>query len=123
MPDHSFLTTIDLLDMVRARLKSLNRNDSDYEAARVLGVSQPTTSAWRTGKQRMGEDAGLAAAEFLELEQEYVMACLLFERAQSEKARSFWRELAAKLAQRRDVAAIALLSVFTAFSAASHYLT
>lgn len=122
MADHSFLTTIDLLDMVRVRLKSLNRNDSDYEAARVLGVAQATTSAWRTGKQRMGEDAGLAAAEFLGIEQEYVMACLLFERAQGEKARNFWRDLAAKLAQRRDVAAVCFLSVFAAFAAIPHLL-
>lgn len=122
MPDNSFLTTIDLLDMVRARLKSLNRNDSDYEAAKVLGVSQPTTSAWRTGKQRMGEDAGLAAAEFLGLEQEYVMACLLFERAQSDKSRNFWRDLAAKLSTRRDVAVIAAASVFTVYAALPYLL-
>lgn len=120
MTDPVVMTTTDILDAVRLRLKSLNRNDSDYEAAKVLGVSHGAVSHWRTRRHTMDDKAGLAAANFLELEQEYVLFCLHLERAKDENTRSFWRRLAEKIHQQSHVAVLSLFTVLTVFAALPH---
>lgn len=120
MTDPVVMTTIDILDAVRLRLKSLNRKDSDYEAAKTLGVTQQAVSHWRARRHAMDNDTGLVAAKFLNMEPEYIMFCLQLERAKSDDARSFWRRLAEKIHQRSNVAALSILTVFTVFAALPH---
>lgn len=108
------MTTIDLLDAVRLRCKSMNLPDSDYQAAKQLGVTHGAVSQWRNRKTGMSEDAGLAAANFLQIEPEYVIACILMERAKTDETRTFWRQLAERIAARSSVATVAFLAVFTA---------
>lgn len=83
--------------------------DSDYRAARELGVTRGAMSQIRTGDSAtLGEETALKVAEALQLDPALVLADQAMERARSESARTAW---AAVLQRLGGVAAGVLVAV------------
>lgn len=86
--------TVDFLDLLCEHYKSLSEDGkmpaSDYRVAKELGVTQPTTSKWRTGKGTFDDDTCLLVADTLGLHREYVLGCIHLERATSSNLRDYW---------------------------------
>lgn len=72
-------------------LKEL-RGWNDSEIARQLGVSNQAVSFWRTGRKSMGTDAAVKVAALLDIEADYVLACVMAERS-TELARPFFERM------------------------------
>lgn len=86
--------TIELLD----RLKASRGGVSDYRAAKILGVSQPTVSSWRTGVKSLSAEKVILICEIL---REPLAPWLLrwqIERAKCDKERQAWEAVAERLA-------------------------
>lgn len=104
-------TTVDLLDA----FKTARGIESDYAAAKALGVTKQSVSRYRRGDDTLGPDVALRVAHELRLDPGYVLACMAAERAQSEALRVAWETVAQRLAG----AAAALLVAFFATLPAS----
>lgn len=81
------LTTVRLLDALKADLGGI----SDYQAARKIGVSKATVSAWRSGASMSDENAH-RIAEMLRVPPMYVIACINLERAEGTATEFTWRK-------------------------------
>jgi hypothetical protein len=93
----------DLLDAY----KRLHRFDTDYRAAKALGVQRNLLSMWRSGRQRMSEDRALILAEELGLQPFGVIARLRAEKTAGTPFEARWRRYCARV----SVAVIAALAV------------
>ena len=78
----------DFLDALQ-HLKGWN----DFRISKELNVHSAMVSQWRTGKKAFGPDNAVRVAELLAIEPEYVTACVLAERHDSELARPFLERL------------------------------
>ena len=87
------LTTRD----IALRLKSVTDTGSDYAAAKLLGVTRQAFSRYVNGGNTMSDEVGLNAAEILQIEADYVLACLSAERAQGTPTARLWAHLAQRL--------------------------
>lgn len=99
------MKTVDFVDAIRAQ----NGNCSFYALKKILGVSQPTVSDWRHGKQFFRDDMALRVAALLHLDPAYVLACVHAERAERAK-RPEEKEIYDRIAEtfRRSAAALFL---------------
>lgn len=114
-------TTREFLDAVRAR----HGLKSDYQLAKLLGVSHTRVSNWRTGRNTFDDETALQVAALLMENPAYVLASVSAERARVEGVREVWEDLAKKLA---GVVAALVLVQFALFlwgdvSVADHAVT
>lgn len=79
-------TTLEFIAAVKAK----HGIESDYAAAKLLGVTRTTLSHYRNGKGLLGDDAALKVAELLEIEPGYVLACIAAERSKNERVKAAW---------------------------------
>lgn len=85
-------TTVDFLNALRERLSV-----TDYALARELGVTKQQVSRYRHRHDLFSDELAERAAELLQLDPGYVLACIAAERTKSERARRTWEALAKKL--------------------------
>lgn len=78
----------DFLDALQ-HLKGWN----DFRISKELGISNQAVSQWRTGKRALSPAMAVRVAELLEIEPEYVLACMHAERVDDELARPFLERL------------------------------
>ncbi len=83
-------TTLEFIADVKAKFGI----DSDYAAAKILGVSKMTLSSYRNGKSHLGDEAACKVAELLNLDSSYVMACIASERAKKPEVKAAWKHAA-----------------------------
>lgn len=69
---------------------------NDSEISRQLGISSAAVSQWRTGKRALSPAMAVRVAELLEIEPEYVLACMHAERVDDALARPFLERLVAR---------------------------
>ena len=98
-------TTRELLDQVKQRHKI----PSDGALSRALGLSRQAISHHMHGRVFLGQDTALRVAELLDMSPDYVIACAEAERAQTDKTRRYWRDLAQRAG---SIAAAVLVAVF-----------
>ena len=69
--------------------------ESDYQLAKLLGITRSAMSKYRTGVCHVfGEDIGYRIAELLDLDAGYVLSCLAAERSKDIKVKKVWQRLA-----------------------------
>ncbi|MDR5771488.1 MULTISPECIES: helix-turn-helix transcriptional regulator [unclassified Caballeronia] len=88
-------TTIEWLDDVKSELKL----PSDYAAAKALGVTRSTVSAYRNGKSTFDEDTCFRVAEILGVRAFEVVASTHVERARDDRHRDFWMDALEKFSR------------------------
>ena len=86
--------TFELLDL----LKSSNGACSDYRAAKLLGVSQPTMSDYRVGRQSLSAARVVQVCEMLQIDPAPYLVRLQIERAKCDIDRGAWERLLERLA-------------------------
>lgn len=82
------LTSIELLDMLKAKL------GSDYRTYKTLNIGQTRVSKIRCGKGIWTNEQGIEIARILGLSEEFVILSLAAEREENGKVRSILRTLA-----------------------------
>lgn len=95
--------TNELLD----QYKATNNLDSDYAAAKALGLRPNRLSNYRTGVSHADDKTAVMLADALGLDRLKTIARVNMDRARDTKERAFWRHIAAAAA----VAGVALLIV------------
>ena len=85
-------TTIEFLDELKAKygLKS------DYAIAKMLGCGNSRISNYRSKRSTLGDDEAIEIAEKLGISPAYVLACVHFERANSDPQKAVWRNIMEK---------------------------
>lgn len=86
--------TIELLDA----LKASNGGASDYRAAKLLGLSQPTVSNYRTGLKHFSDEKLVLVCSMLGIDPAPYLVRMQIERAKSDIGRDTWNALLARLA-------------------------
>jgi transcriptional regulator with XRE-family HTH domain len=86
--------SITLLDA----LKASQGNVSDYKAAQLLGVKQPTMSQYRNGRCPLSPEKVIIACELAGLNASEWLLRLQLERAKCDKEKSIWNDLLFRLA-------------------------
>lgn len=84
-------TSADWIDQVKRR----HGLDSDYAAAKLLGVSTSHISHYRNGRSTMDAYMAARVAELLDVEPLRVIASAEAERARDPDRKDFWKRLAA----------------------------
>ncbi len=97
-------TTADFLDDLRAKLAL----PSDNKLARHLGMKRAQLGRYRGNYETFSDETSLKIARELQVEPDYIMACMAVQRAKSEATRAIWRRIAAKLAPAAAVVLLAL---------------
>ncbi len=72
------------------RVKAAKGWESDYRAAKELGLSRQAVSGYRNEKYTLDEDSSLKVALALEIDPLEVLADQAMERSKSDAARSAW---------------------------------
>lgn len=78
-------------------IKSKYGIESDYAAAKLLGVTKTTMSHYRNGKGLLGDDSAMKIAQLLELDPGYVLACIAAERSKQPEVKAAWKHTAEML--------------------------
>lgn len=84
----------DLLDAFKAAMGGV----SDYRAAKLIGVSQPTVSEWRTGNRPISPEKMLKACEMAELDAVEWLLALYRERAKCDTEKVLLDSIKTRLA-------------------------
>lgn len=84
---HRESTTTHLLDKWKAK-KGL---DSDYKAAKAMGVTTPTISNWRTGRSHARPSLAAKMARDLGMDELTVLAAIEADRAHEGEDRRVWQ--------------------------------
>ncbi|OJA63787.1 hypothetical protein BGV68_01840 [Burkholderia ubonensis] len=79
-------TTMQWLDAVKERLQI----ESDYAAAKALGVTRFSVSSWRNGRATFDDDTAFRVAEILEVNPLEVIVSCRAERAKNDDQRHAW---------------------------------
>ena len=87
------LTTKKLLSDIKKKIKKEYGKATVYRIAKELDVSRPTVDRWEEGKTVYDENA-IKIAVYLNLDPEYVIACMHAERAKGTEAYPFLVRLA-----------------------------
>lgn len=75
--------------------KAVQRIETDYRLAKVLGINASRISQYRSGQGIvMGEDLAFRVAELACVEPIKVLAELAAERSQTEAGRAYWKSVA-----------------------------
>lgn len=93
------ITTRQIVELVRATTET----GSKYAAAKSLGVAHQTMHNWSNRGTVMSDDIGIKAAETLEIQPEYVLACLQAERMKESVSYPLWANIAEQLRPDRAV--------------------
>lgn len=102
------ITTHDLYNGV----KSLTGKDSAYAVGKFLGASRVTAGSWRDGKTTMDDAYAIRAALALNLDPDFVLACLAAERAakgQHDETADAWARIAARLATAASICFVLII--------------
>lgn len=86
--------SIELLDAFKSAMGGV----SDYKAAQLLGVKQPTMSGWRNERCPMSPEKVLIACEMADLDAVEWLLALYRERARCDKERQLLDSITARLA-------------------------
>lgn len=109
------MNTIDFIEEIKR--KRLVR--SDYAVAKLLGISLSRMSHYRNGRASFSDPIAIRAAQLLDLEPGYVLACIHAARAKDPEVMSAWQTCARKMA--KDVAAVIFgISMLCLLSAPLH---
>lgn len=91
-------STVEFLDLLCDHYKCLSQDEktpaTDYRVAKQLEVTTQSVSKWRTGKAGFDDTTAIRVADLLDMEREYVLACVHFERAKASNVRDTWRVIA-----------------------------
>lgn len=87
------LTTVDIIELVRLETEARTK----YAAARRLGVLHQTLANWIVRGSVMRDETGLKAAEILDIDPDYILACLAAERAKDSPAFKTWAHICQRL--------------------------
>lgn len=96
--------TIAFIDAIKTKRGGI----SDYQLAKVLGVSQQTVSRYRVGKDFLGDSTAIRVAELLEIDSGIVIAAVHAERAKTDAEKAAWKAILEKLG---GIAAALFISV------------
>lgn len=107
--------TTDLLD----QFKTKNGIDSDYAAAKALGLRPNRLSNYRTGVSHADDKTAVILADALGLDRLQTIARVNMDRSRDSKERAFWRHIAAAAA----IAVVALLPQGNAHASSGEALT
>lgn len=78
-------------------VKSKTGAASDYQLAKILGITQQAVSSLRVKRTFIGDETAIKVAELLEIDPGIVIAAVHAERAKSEAERNAWRSMFEKL--------------------------
>ena len=98
--------TNELLDKYKAAVGA----ESDYAAAKALGIRPNRLSNYRTGVSHADDKTAVMLADALGLDRLQTIARINMDRARDSKERAFWRHIAAAAA----IAAVAFVSIAAA---------
>ncbi len=79
------------------RVKAAKGFESDYKAAKELGLSRATVSLYRSKSSTLDEDTAVKVALALDVNPVVILADQAMERAKSEPAKKAWQEVLDKL--------------------------
>jgi len=86
------MKTVEYLDAVKARLEL----PSDYQLAKVLGVTTQSITQYRSGRSALGIETAMKAGEILRVDGHKIYADGQIERAKNSAQSDFWREISEK---------------------------
>ncbi len=101
------IDTAALLDAAKAR----QAIPSDYKPGLTLGVVPSAVKNYRKGRSRPDDVVARRLAKLAGFDEGYVVACLHYERAQDDEARSIWLAIAERLKTVAAAVVAATLSV------------
>ena len=87
-------TTADFLDDARVKLGLA----SDGQLARYMGMKPQQLTPWRQKREAFGDETSLKFARVLQIEPDYIIACMAVQRARTPETRRVWTRIAAKVA-------------------------
>ncbi len=99
------------VDQVIDSAKAARGIDSDYRFAKELGVTVHTVANWRHGRSRPDDEAALTMAEWASLDPCIVLASIHATRISSDRAKTVWAQIAARLEKAPAVLAAVIFSV------------
>lgn len=85
-----------LLKALQNEFKKRQQSSTMYAIAKRLEVSQTACQNWAKGKS-MDDDNAAKIAEYLGLNQEWVLACMHAERAKGSDSYEIWKAICQKL--------------------------
>jgi len=85
-------TTLQVID----RIKAEHHIESDYAAAKLLGISRQSMSKYRNNKNQFSDDVAYRAAELAKMSPFKVIASLQSERNNLQSNREVWTEMERK---------------------------
>lgn len=74
-------------------LKASQGGCSDYRAAKILGVGQPTICQYRNGERPLSPEKLIIACELADLNAAEWLMRLKLERARCDKEKAIWNDL------------------------------
>lgn len=92
-----------------ARVKELKGLTSDYQLAKLLGVSRQAVSHWQNGRHELDQTTAVQVAELLQVDPMQVMAELQCARASNTRERHVWERYRGRV-HTATVAAVAVLA-------------
>lgn len=100
------LTTIAILDLLKAKL------GSDYRTAKDMGITQQRISKMRNLHGVMTDEQGLKAAKILGLKEEFVLLSLVAERSEKSPAYSILKKIADRFEPKSAAAGVLFGALF-----------
>ena len=85
--------TVELIE----RFKEKKGFDTDYKAAKALGIRQSTITNYRKNNRSMEDELGMKIAKELGIDEGEVLAMLAADRATKPVIKKAWEEVAKKL--------------------------
>lgn len=92
--------TTDFLDELRRELYAAGKipRDSDGSLFPLLGITRAQISRYRNKGDTFSDKVALRVADLLELDRDYVIACIHAEREKAPEVKSFWMDMARRVA-------------------------
>lgn len=100
-------TTVNFLD----EIKNKHGITSDYALSTTLGMTRSMISRYRMKKDYLSDELAIKAADLLDLEPAYVVACVHAERAKPTEEKKLWERIAAMFETKKYAGIAALLVV------------
>lgn len=91
------LTTSEIVE----KLRLLTETGTKYAAAKLIGVRPQTLDNWLIRGSVMNDETALLAASKLDLDPDYVLACLAAERAKDTPAYETWANICERLTPKK----------------------
>lgn len=107
--------TTKILDRLCIHFGTPEKPASDYQVAKLLGVTRASVSSWRVGRGTFSDEVAIRIADALNENPAYLLALAQSERTESEPARRVYKQIAQRYS-RSAAAILAGLSVAAACS-------